>query len=69
MTDPDPADDADFLPLNRWSVPLDEPDAPPVAPPLPTADEPVPDLLRFSLDAEAPSEGFQPRLTRFGKAG
>jgi hypothetical protein len=64
----DPSDD--LIPLDRWSVPLDEPDLPAVAPPPPAADEPTPDVLRFPMDVEGtPGEGFQPRLTRFGKAG
>ena len=29
MTPPDPADEFDPIPLDRWAVPLDEPPAPP----------------------------------------
>lgn len=68
MTDPDPSDDP--IPLDRWSVPLNEPPAPPTSLPPPTADELTPDVLRFPVDVEGtPGEGFQPRLLRFGKAG
>lgn len=66
---PDPTSD-DLIPLDRWSVPLDEPASPlaPVPPPA-SDDGPTPDLLRFPLDADAPPEGFHPRLTRFGRTG
>lgn len=56
--------------LSRWSVPLDDEPASPVPPPLPIT--PVPDdeppvEFRFPVDAEPyPSEGYQPRLNRFG---
>jgi len=65
----DPTSD-DALPLDRWSVPLDESTNPPPAPPPPVSgDEPVPDVLRFSLTDDVPGEDFQPRLRRFDKAG
>jgi hypothetical protein len=68
MSDPTAPDD--LGPLDRWAVPLDEPT--PAAPPpaaAPPADEPPPELLRFPLDADVPTDEFQPRLLRFGKAG
>lgn len=66
----DPTSD-DLLPLDRWSVPLDEnTTSPPAAPPPPVpADDPVPDVLRFPLTDDVPGEDFQPRLRRFDKAG
>lgn len=68
MSDPTSDDD---LPLDRWSIPLDEHTSPPPAavPPPAPADEPVPDVLRFPLTEDLPGEGFQPRLRRFDKAG
>jgi len=67
----DPTSD-DLLPLDRWSVPLDENTNPPpaVAPPSPASgDDQVPDVLRFPLTDDVPGEDFQPRLRRFDKAG
>lgn len=63
----DPSEDP--IPLDRWAVSLDEPVAPPPAPPPASADEPAPDLLRFPGDPDVPSDEYQPRLIRFGKAG
>ncbi len=66
---PSPDDElADLIPLDRWTVPLHEPDAATSPPAL--ADDPVPEVLRFPVDADAPPlEGYQPRLLRFGRAG
>lgn len=67
MTDPT-SDDP--LPLDRWVVPLDEhTNSPPAPLPTVSADDPVPDILRFPLTDDIPGEDFQPRLRRFDKAG
>jgi hypothetical protein len=63
--------DDDFPPgepgLDRWSIPIDEPEAPPPTPPAPVADDT--DVLHFPLSTEPPpSEGYHPRLFRFGDA-
>jgi hypothetical protein len=55
-------------PLHRWTVPLNEPE-----PALPGAIQndvaEIPDVLRFLEDYEPyPSEGYHPRLRRFGDA-
>lgn len=64
MTPPEPTDD-DLILLDRWIVPLGEPPAPP-----PPAEQPEPELFRFPAEFDAiPEDGYQPRLTRFGKAG
>lgn len=52
--------------LDRWSVPIDEPD-PPATPPPPPADDDA-DVLHFPLSTEPPSEDYHPRLFRFGGA-
>jgi hypothetical protein len=65
MDDDSPIDPA----LERWSVPLDEPpDAPPSAP-NPDLTAETPDVLQFPSDLEPmPTEGYFPRLRRFGDA-
>ncbi len=69
MTDPTSGDDF-IVSLDRWAVPLGEPtpETPP-APVPPPADVPEPELFRFPPDADVPTDEFQPRLYRFGKAG
>ncbi len=67
--------DDDFPPgepdLDRWSIPIDESKVPP---PLPTEPPSAPiaddtDVLHFPLSTEPPpSEGYHPRLFRFGDA-
>lgn len=64
----DPTSD-DHLPLDRWVIPLNENTNPPPAPPPASADDSVPDILRFPLTDDIPGEDFQPRLRRFDKAG
>jgi hypothetical protein len=71
MDDHFPPDDAPDL--SRWSVPLDEELPPPVAPPAApppaplAADDEPPVEFRFPVDPEPyPTEGYQPRLDRFG---
>ena len=61
-------DDHDFVPLSAgWAVRLDEPAPPPG--PHADAPEPVPPVpVRFHFRAdELPTEGFTPRLSRFGE--
>ena len=65
--------DDDFPPdepsLDRWSIPVDEPPAPPptAAPPATAAEDT--DVLHFPLSTDPPpSEGYHPRLYRFGDA-
>ncbi|MCU0703389.1 MAG: hypothetical protein MUF18_05295 [Fimbriiglobus sp.] len=62
---PEPTSDDD-LPIDRWVIPLHEPATPPAAPP---DDASPPELLRFPIEPDVPSDEFQPRLIRFGKAG
>jgi hypothetical protein len=57
--------------LDRWAVPLDEPaPADPAPPPAAGPPDPEPpDVLRFGPDPDPyPSEGYHPRLRRFGDA-
>lgn len=65
---PDPSSE-DMIPLDRWVVPLDDSAATPTPPTPPAATDLPPELLRFPLDTEVPTDEFQPRLLRFGKAG
>jgi hypothetical protein len=63
--------DDDFPPgepdLDRWSIPIDEPESPPPATPPAPADDA--EVLHFPLSTEPPpSEGYHPRLFRFGDA-
>lgn len=64
----DPTSDDDLIPLDRWAVPLGEtpPDPSPTPPP---ADVSESEVFRFPPDADVPTDEFQPRLYRFGKAG
>jgi hypothetical protein len=58
--------------LDRWSIPLDEPDPPtlPFVPPVPTdQSDDAPDVFPFPPENDSyPSEGHHPRLFRFGEA-
>ena len=60
--------------MDRWSIPLNEPDTPtlPFVPPGPidaAAEAATPDVFPFPSENDPyPSEGHHPRLFRFGEA-